>query len=263
MSPTPDHHPEVRLRRDGRVCVITIDNAPKKNALTPELMLQLAQRLTEFDDDDALWVAVLEAAGDHTTAGLDMPRFFGPGATAQPIPDTLVDPFGMKRRCRKPLIATVQGITYTVGIELMLACDIVIAADTTRFAQLEARRGIAPLGGAHFRFLSRTGWGHAMYHLFTADEFSAERALQIGLVQEVAPAGEHRERALDLARRIAECAPLGLRATKAAAQTYVQQGEAAAIAAVPAIRAQVLRSQDCREGIQSFIERRPAVFQGR
>lgn len=260
---TESQEPQVRMSVDGHVCVISIDNVAKKNALTPELMQQLSQQLTAFDDDDTLWVAVLDPAGEHTTAGLDMPKFFGPGATATPIPDDQVDPFGLKRRCRKPMISVVHGITYTAGIEMMLASDIVIAADTARFGQLEARRGIAPLGGAHYRYLTRMGWGDAMYHLFLCEEFSAERALQLGLVQEVHPFGKHRERALDIARRICQCAPIGLRATKAAALTYIQQGEQAAIAAIPEIRKQVFASQDFKEGIQSFVERREARFQGR
>jgi enoyl-CoA hydratase len=154
--------PQVRMSVQDHVCVISLDNPAKKNAITPEMMQQLSQHLTAFDDDDELWVAVLDPAGEHTTAGLDMPKFFGPGATARPIPPQQVDPLGLGRRCRKPVISVVHGITYTVGIEMMLAADIVIAADTARFHQLEAKRGIAPLGGAHFRYLQRMGWGNAM-----------------------------------------------------------------------------------------------------
>ncbi|AMG87592.1 crotonase/enoyl-CoA hydratase family protein [Bordetella bronchiseptica] len=254
---------EVRLERDGPLCIITVDNAAKKNAFSPEMMDQLARHLTAFEEDDSLWVAVLCAAGEHTTAGLDMPKFFGPDATAKPRPDAWVDPFGLKRRTTKPVIAVVQGITFTIGIEIMLACDIVVAADTARFGQLESRRGIAPLGGAHFRYLTRTGWGNAMYHLFLCEEFGAQRALELGFVQEVVPYGQHIERALDLARRICRNAPLGIRATKQAALAYLEGGEQAAIACIPEIRAKVFASEDFKEGIQSFIERRDARFQGR
>jgi len=255
--------PGVRTAVHDHVIVISLDNAAKKNAISPEMMHALSRELTAFEDNDDLWVAVLDPAGEHTTAGLDMPKFFGPGATARPILPDQVDPLGLGRRCTKPLISVVHGITYTVGIEMMLASDIVIAADTARFHQLEARRGIAPLGGAHFRYLQRMGWGNAMYQLLLCEEFSAQRALEIGLVQEVLPYGAHRERALDIARRICTCAPLGLRATKAAALTYLQQGEAAAIAAIPDIRKKVFASADFKEGIQSFMERREARFQGR
>jgi enoyl-CoA hydratase/carnithine racemase len=254
---------EVRMTVDGHVCVISLDNVAKKNAITPELMAELSAHLTRFEDDDDLWVAILDPAGEHTTAGLDMPRFFGPTATAKPLPEDQVDPFALQRRTTKPVISVVHGITYTIGIEMMLAGDIVIAADTARFCQLESKRGIAPFGGAHFRYLTRTGWGNAMYHLFLCDEFDAQEALRIGFVQEVHPYGKHRERALEIARRICQCAPLGLRATKKAALQYLEQGERAAVAAIPAIQKAVFGTEDFQEGIQSFVERREARFRGR
>jgi enoyl-CoA hydratase/carnithine racemase len=208
-------------------------------------------------------VAVLCAAGDHTTAGLDMPKFFGPSASPVEAPADAIDPFALRRRTLKPVIAVVQGITYTIGIEMMLAADIVIAADSARFCQMESKRGIAPLGGAHFRFLTRTGWGNAMYHLMLCDEFDAQRALQIGLVQEVVPHGKQIERGMELAHRVAQNAPLGLRAMKQAALRYIEAGEAAAIAAIADVRDRVLNSEDAKEGIRSFVERREARFSGR
>ena len=102
-------------------------------------------------------------------------EFFGPTATAKPIPRIRSTRSPCNRRTTKPVISVVHGITYTIGIEMMLAGDIVIAADTARFCQLESKRGIAPLGGAHFRYLTRTGWGNAMYHLFLCDEFARRR----------------------------------------------------------------------------------------
>ncbi len=138
-----------------------------------------------------------------------------------------------------------------------------VAADTARFCQMESKRGIAPLGGAHFRFLTRTGWGNAMYHLMLCDEFDAERAREIGLVQEVVPYGRHIERGMELAHAICKNAPLGLRAMKHAALRYIEANEAAAIAAIPAIRERVFATEDSREGILSFLERREARFSGR
>lgn len=254
---------EVTMRVDGHIAVITVENETKMNAYTPEMMAQLADHLTAVDEDDDLWVAVFCSAGKHTTAGLDMPKFFGPGKTPQPVREDQVDPFGLTRRCRKPVIAVVQGITYTVGIEMMLAADIVVAADTARFAQLESKRGIAPLGGAHFRYLTRTGWGNAMYHLFLCDEFDAQRALHLGFVQEVVPYGEHINRAIELAKTICKNAPIGIQATKEAALVYVDAAEKAAIAEIPRIRETVFSTEDFHEGIQSFVERREANFQGR
>jgi enoyl-CoA hydratase/carnithine racemase len=255
--------PEIRSEIDGRVVKITVDNVRKKNAFVPEMMVALSAALTEFDRNDDSWVAVLCAAGEHTTAGLDMPKFFGPTASRVESPEDAIDPFALKRRTTKPVVAVVQGLTLTIGIEMMLAADVVVAADTARFCQMESKRGIAPLGGAHFRFLTRTGWGNAMYHLMLCDEFDAQRAREIGLVQEVVPYGKHIERGMELAHAIAKNAPLGIRATKQAALRYIAAGEAAAIAAIPAIRERVLASEDAKEGIRSFVERREARFSGR
>jgi len=253
----------VRHERHGHILKIVIDNPAKRNAFSPEMMLALSEALTLLDGDDSLRVGVLCASGDHFTAGLDMPKFFGPNATARPRPPEQVDPFGMTRRCRKPIVTAVQGITFTVGIEMMLAGDIVIAADDCRFCQMEARRGIAPLGGAHFRFIARAGWGNGLYHLLLCDEFSAAEAYRIGLVQEVVPAGTQVARAMEIAGIIANNAPLGIQVTKEAAHAYVEAAEAAAVAFVPRIRERVLNTADAAEGIRSFVERRAAVFQGR
>jgi enoyl-CoA hydratase/carnithine racemase len=254
---------EVRSERHGHILKITIDNVAKKNAFVPKMMAELAAAMTELDRDPALRVGVLTAAGDNFTAGLDMPQFFGPGAKPLPIPEDHIDPFGLRNQCRKPVITAVQGICFTVGIEMALAGDIVIAADNTRFCQMEAKRGIAPLGGAHFRYITRAGWGNAMYHLFLCDEFNAQEAYRIGLVQEVVPAGTQVERAMQLAEIIAANAPLGIQVTKEAGRKFTEAGERAAIDAGPLIRERVMGTEDAAEGIRSFVERRAARFTGR
>ena len=153
----------------------------------------------------------------------------------------------MRNQCRKPLVTAVQGICFTVGIEMALAGDIVIAAEGARFCQMEAKRGIAPLGGAHFRYITRAGWGNAMYHLMLCDEFGAEEAYRIGLVQEVTPAGRQVERAMEIARIIAANAPLGIQVTKEAGRKFIEAGERAAIDVVPTIRERVMGTADAAE----------------
>ena len=246
---------KIRTETHDHIFKIIIDNPAKKNAFSPAMMEQLSDALTELHNNDGYWVGVICDEGKDFTAGLDMPKFYGPNAEKRNFREGNVDVFGLQKRCKKPI--------FTIGIELMLAGDIVVAADDARFCQMESKRGIAPFGGAHFRFLSRTGWGNAMYHLFLCDEFTASRAREIGLVQEVVPAGQQVERAMALAAIIAQNAPLGIQVTKEAALKYAEQGEAAAIAYIPTVRERVLNSADAREGIQSFIERRAAVFQGR
>ena len=253
----------IRQERHGHVLKIVIDNPGKMNAFSPEMMEELSAAFTVLDRDHDLWVGVLCAEGKHFTAGLDMPKFFGPKAVQMDRPAGNIDPFGLENRCRKPVVTAVQGICFTIGIEMMLAGDIVVAAADARFCQMESKRGIAPLGGAHFRYVARAGWGDAMYHLLLCDEFTAAEAHRIGLVQEVVSAGQQVERAMELAGIIAKNAPLGIQVTKEAGLKFIEAGERAAIDVIPAIRARVMDSEDAKEGIQSFVERRAAVFQGR
>ncbi len=258
-----DNPPRVYSEVHGHVLKIVIDNPAKKNAFIPAMMESLSEALTRLDRTPDLWVGVLCATGDHFTAGLDMPKFFGPTAEKTSRPEGNIDPFGLQNVCSKPIVTAVQGITYTVGIEMMLAGDIVVAADSCRFCQMEAKRGIAPLGGAHFRFITRSGWGNAMYHLLLCDEFDATEAHRCGLVQEVVPHGTQVDRAMEIAATIAGNAPLGIQVTRKAGRAYIEQGERAAIDRLPEIRETVFDTEDQREGMQSFVERRAAVFNGR
>ena len=253
----------VRHETHGHILKIVIDNAAKRNAFTPDMMQELSAALTHLERSEDLWAGVVCAEGEHFTAGLDMPKFFGPTASVKPYPQGNIDPFGLENRGTKPVITAVQGITYTIGIEMALAGDIVVAADNARFCQMESKRGIAPLGGAHFRYITRAGWGNAMYHLFLCDEFSAAEAYRIGLVQEVVAPGQQIARAMELAEIVTRNAPLGIRVTKVAGRKFIEAAEKTAIDFIPKIRAEVMDSEDAREGIQSFVERRSAVFKGR
>jgi enoyl-CoA hydratase/carnithine racemase len=242
---------------------IIIDNVAKKNSFSPQMMAQISDAITLLDRTEEYWVGVLCADGPDFTAGLDMPKFFGPNAENTDTKPGNIDAFALKGRCRKPIVTAVQGICFTIGLEMMLAGDIVVAADDCRFCQMESKRGIAPLGGAHFRYLTRAGWGDAMYHLFLCDEFSAQRAYKIGLVQEVVALGKQVDRAMEIAQLIAKNAPIGIQVTKEAALKYIEVGEKAAIDYIPKITDRVMSSEDMKEGIQSFIERRAAVFRGK
>ena len=209
---------------------------------------------------------MLYAHGPHFTAGLDLPRFadrITGGNRAGDWGGGRVDPLGLGRSCTKPIISAVKGITFTLGIELMLAGDVVIAAEDCRFSQLEPKRGLHAIGGATIRFVQRGGWGNAMYHLLTSDEFDAAEALRTGLVQEVVPTGSELDRALELAVTICEGAPLAVQATKAASRRYLTRGQEAAIAELGPTQARLAATDDFTEGIASFVEKRPARFEGR
>ena len=154
-TPTP---PEGRIvtEQRGAVWLIGIDRPAKLNGFTPRMFRELGEAYTRLDDDPALRVGVLHAMGPHFTAGLDLPTIaplMRSGEKAVPL--GLVEPTDLGtpgyRRRTKPMVVAVQGITYTLGIELMLAADIVVAADDCRFSQLEVKRGIMATGGATLR----------------------------------------------------------------------------------------------------------------
>ena len=172
-------------------------------------------------------------------------------------------PIGASWPWLKPIVMAVQGIAYTLSIELALAADIVIASDDVRFRQLEIGRGIVPFGGATFRAPAQLGWGNAMRFLLTAEEFGAAEALRIGLVQEVVPKGSHVERAVAIATLIAKQAPLGVKATLSNARLARSKGFAAATEHIAAQLPKILASADAQEGLMSFLERREARFTGK
>ncbi len=111
--------------------------------------------------------------------------------------------------------------------------------------------------------MQRAGWGNAMYHLLRADEFDAQRALTLGMVQEVVPVGEQGARAEAIALEIAACAPIAIREIKRAASIYLESGEQAAFDEIPVMRSRTANTEDFAEGIASFMEKRDAKFQGR
>lgn len=221
--------------------------------------------MTQYEEDESLWCALLFGHGEHFTAGLDLgevgPAVAGGGTL---FPDGAVDPLNLHGRLRsKPLVCAVQGWCLTIGIELMLASDIRIAADTTKLGQIEIKRGIFPFGGATIRWPQVSGWGNAMRYLLTGDTFDAQEALRIGLVQEVVAADALFEHALDLAMRVSKQAPLGVQATLASSRMAVEGSfSEAAEALVPQAR-KLMVSEDAAEGLASFLERRDAVFQGK
>ncbi len=257
----------VTVTRDGHVLAIGINRPDKLNAFNLEVIDAFAQAYETLGDDPDLWCGVVYAHGPNFSAGLDLAEVGaavakdGPAALSGPYK---YDPWGLwKPQVPKPVVVAVNGIAYTLSIELALASDIVVAADDVRFRQLEISRGIMPFGGGTFRGPAQLGWGNAMRYLLTGEEFGADYALRIGLAQEVVPAGEHVERAMQIAQLIAKQAPLGVQYTLANARIARDAGEAAAAAHIQDVLPEIQSSQDAMEGVQSFIERRDAQFTGR
>lgn len=269
-EPTPQAtptEPPVVVERRGHVLLIGVNRPAKRNAWNLATIDAVGAAYDLLGSDPELRVGVVHGVGEHFSAGLDLAEV-GPAVAAKG-PQALsggrqFDPFGVwAPPVPKPVVMAVQGIAYTLSIELALASDIVVAAQDVRFRQLEIGRGIMPFGGATFRAQSSLGWGNAMRFLLTGQEFGAQEALRIGLVQEVVPVGEQLARAVALAEVIAAQAPLGVQGTLANARVARADGPAAAVEHLRGVLPAVLASQDAAEGVRSFIERREARFSGR
>ena len=248
----------IALERKGSVLLMGLDRAAKRNAFDLPLWDNLCLAYGELQRDPELRVGVLHAHGDHFTGGLDLPQWapvFSSGKFS--IPEGGIDPLGLTTRVGKPIVCAVQGICLTIGIELLLATDIRIAASSTKFGQIEIKRGIYPVGGATLRFPREVGWANAMRWLLTGDEFDAAEAFRIGMVQEVTPPGEQLARAVAIAERIAQQAPLGVYATLASSRAALPATEAAAAARLLPDLQPLMKSEDMQEGLRAFMERRP------
>ncbi|MGO8856872.1 MAG: crotonase/enoyl-CoA hydratase family protein [Steroidobacteraceae bacterium] len=262
-----ERDPDGRVKSDvlGHLLLIGIDRPEKRNGFTPKIFAELAAAYTRLETTADLRCGVLYAEGDHFTAGLDMPKIAPLRREGRPlIPDGEVDPFNLRAPIRtKPMVIALKGICFTVAIELMLAADIAVAADNCRFSQLEVKRGIMAGCGATFRMAERAGWGNAMKILLTGDEFTAPEALRCNFVQEVVPAGREYDRALELAEKIARQAPLAVQATMESGRIALDEGWRAAHARTASTQQRLYNTEDAREGVQSFIEKRDARFVGR
>jgi enoyl-CoA hydratase/carnithine racemase len=263
---TPTMTSRVTVERDGAVLLIGVDRAAKRNAWDLQTISEVGAAYDRLAVDADVRAGVVYGHGDHFSAGLDLAEVLpavqadGPAVLSG---SGAHDPFGIwGPPVPKPVVMAVQGVAFTLSIELALASDIVVAAADVRFRQLEIGRGILPFGGATVRAAAQLGWGNAMRWLLTAEEFGAAEALRIGLVQEVVPAGQQLDRAVEIAQVIARQAPLGVQGTLANARV-ARQGEAAAVEHLRSLLPALLTSEDAAEGVRSFVERREAEFTGR
>lgn len=263
---TGDETPRITVERDGHVLLIGFNRADKRNAADLRLLEELSLAYGELERDPDLRAGFVFAHGDHFTGGLDLtdvgPRIGPQGLEI--VPKGGINPWQVAGPVRtKPVVIAVQGTCLTLGIELILASDIAVAADSSVFGQIEVARGILPFGGATIRLPRAVGWGNAMRWLLTGDRFDAAEAHRIGLVQEIVPHGEQYARGLELARRVAAQAPLAVRATLANALLAVREGDEAAAAELQPELVRLAATDDVRIGMQSFLTRTPAEFTGR
>ncbi|HEX8362474.1 MAG TPA: enoyl-CoA hydratase-related protein [Longimicrobium sp.] len=254
----------VRVERDGAVAILTVDRPEKRNALNAAVRAELIAALDELRGDAEVRVLVVTGAGEKAfVAGADIGEFAGRTPLEQRAVMTGRRVFDEIAAYPKPVIAMINGFALGGGCELALACDLRIAADTAKLGQPEINLGIIPGGGGTQRLPRVVGTGQAMRLILSGEIIGAAEALRIGLVDVVHPAAELRERTLEMARGMATKSPVALQMAKSAVRAAAEMPMAAGLAYETELFATCFASDDKREGVAAFLEKRPPSFTGR
>jgi len=249
----------VDVERIGAVTVVTINRPERRNALDPETMSGIGRALVAAEQDDAVRAVVLTGAGDKAfCAGMDLRAFAEGGISPDDLPKPGLDVL-VERIYPKPVVAAVNGAALAGGFEIMLACDLVVAADHAMFGIPEVKRGLVAAGGGT-RLPRRLPLAIALELGLTGDPVDAARARQLGLVNRVVPAAELRQAAIALAETVAANGPLAVAATK---QLMWTEAAGMSIDEIGARTKPVFESEDAREGALAFAQRRPPVWRNR
>lgn len=247
----------VEATRHGRVLVVTLTREHKRNALNPDITTGIDAAMNELEDDADLWCGVLTGGRHIFSAGADLA--VGPGA-----PTERGGLVGLISRARtKPLIAAVEGFALGGGLELVLCCDLVVASESAVFGLPEPKRGLMPDFGGAFRISRALPANIAREMLLTGENLSAERAERLGFVNVLTEAGGALEGALALAEKVCANAPLAVREALAIVNSEVNGDESASWERSHAAHARLLLTDDVKEGVGAFFERRDAHWTAR
>lgn len=250
---------DVGVRRDGHVALVEIERPPH-NHVTVKLMADLADALHDIDAERDLRASVLAAAGKSFCAGAD---FSSPGGTGEGGAGALYEQAVRLFAAKKPVIAAIQGAAVGAGLGLALVADFRVAAPEARFAANFVKLGFHPGFGISFTLPRLIGPQKAALMCLTGRRVRAEEALAWGLVDDVAPLDALRGRALELAREIAENAPLAVEATRATLRGDLAAQVKAQTDREFVIQSELRKTSDFAEGIRAVAERRPGHFTGR
>ncbi len=265
----------VEYERKGHVALISLNRPEARNALSPEMLVRLADIWTEVRDDPQVRVAVVTGAGDKAfCSGADLGRLIPLISRARPADDEwdrrlLADNETLDRGLLrtfdvvKPVIAAINGHAIAGGMELVQGTDLRIASTTAKFGVQEVKWAIFPGGGSTVRLPRQIPYARAMELLLTGELITADEALELGFLNRVVPQAEVLPAALDLAQRIAANGPIAVQAIRRSARECLGRPEAEAMKIESKMAAPVFRTEDAREGPLAFMQKRTPVFHGR
>lgn len=246
----------VEVAQAGRVTIVTINREDKRNAINADVAAGIDAAFNDFEDDPDQWVAILTGGPNMFCAGTDLKN--GPGR-----PTERGGEYGLIRRRRtKPLIAAVEGLAFGGGFELCMASDMVVAANDARFALPEVKRGVIANSGALFRTARLVPPNIAKELLLTGSEISAARAAELGFVNRVVPKRSALSSAIELAETVAANSPVSVRNTLQAVDSLLGATDDAGWSATARGVAEVMASDDMKEGVAAFLEKRDPQWTG-
>jgi enoyl-CoA hydratase/carnithine racemase len=250
----------LRLERRQNYAVITLNRPEKRNALNQELIHSLDQALRSIEADKEIRAVVLRGEGNHFCAGIDLQEVAR--AESGHNPTTLEQAFGRLERLPVPTIAAIQGAALAGGLELALHCDLRIASEDARLGMTLGRIGLMVPYDFTRKLIEIMGSPNTAYILYTAEPVDGRRALVMGMVHEVVAASKLNEAASALAEKVASNAPLSLRAMKATVRRCMSETFDAYHDDLLDLARRVRQSEDAREGVRAFLEKRKPVWRG-
>ncbi len=246
-----------RVEIQDHILVITMVRHGKRNAIDGEMTLALDAALNRLEDEPDLWAAVITGGPDMFCAGTDMAATSG-----TPTPRGGI--YGVVGRTRtKPLIAAVEGVAFGGGFEVVMACDMVVAASNARFGLPEVKRGLVPTSGAIFRASRVLPLNIAKQVMLTGEEISPEQGLSLGLVNHLTEPGAALDGALALARKIIANSPVAVQQSLQAIEALASANDKLGWELTAKARKVINESEDAKEGVAAFFEKRPPVWKGR
>ena len=250
----------VKFEKQGHIAIVTIDRPDQMNSLSMEMLTGIEDAMMEFENDDDLWIGILTASGERAfSSGLDL-KVAAPLLTSgdpMGFPDTTKRQFS---DVFKPIICAVNGFCIAGGMEMLLGTDIRIAADHATFGLGEVKMGLIPLGGTHIRMPRQIPWAISMELLLTGKNIDAQRAYEVGLINEVVPFAELMPTTIKLAERMCRNGPLAMRTAKEIAVRALDLEPGFVLEKALGIK--VLNSHDAKEGPRAFTEKRHPIFKG-